>query len=1381
MFAGAIAVSSVCFADGTGAGGDKNYEIGGPLEGIKLPLYKTQHGEPPGYPGVLPGKETEGVYPEFELFPGSPERFHSYMHKYVPMRSMLDAQSLLHNWKAEDLAQSTRYVAQKYAAPLYWIRRHEPPEATGLFNAPVKVIRTGIETPVFKLDLGELPMGMYCLKTVGAVETKDIQQARKALYYTVRVNDGLAGEVSTYRQRIGYVDELFSVSEVYFHAPQKRHYTAELFVDAGSRVELLVHNIELHDVLTGSVRRAIKTRATFTTPQERAALREATAKKEPRTPRKALTVDARLQQDAAIWNSYPRINYQSTTTFMQYGVADRITGAAGKNRKEIEAEYGAWRAAPLSKPEILMENEKLGLQYSMQDAAQQKPLPDPYPFKDDGAGIQTPPATADGEPQNWQPVGDAMYQRVCNFLNSMHSEAEYYHKYGDNEAGRDAALRLIRFAYDLPSSDNARMLHNVIEQPGGFGRDSRHRWRDPTNIHLEFYANYPMYLEAYDRLFDIIANDKELVASVSRFVPWVKTNSDLVQLMDVYLVQEYAKRVLRYQWNTGGAGTIPAATVLGDRSVTDPWMEWLFTKNFSYPLPPSGTQDLMITGYDRSGTKDDGSSFYSQGEAAYVTAQDLEGYVRSGGNPKFDLSNAEYYPKPLQSLYWQYQILVGGLQFLRIGDVTGPDKGMGATWNSTFESKARLGWCWSKDPNFAFLIKHYFGRKSESDEEWQQIEAAAATVKRAPFLNAKSRVLPQWASILESGTQHDDFRFRRAAYLRVGQGWGHHHDDTLDLQVVAHGLPMTLDGGQRIGYSKPADVKTRVHNLVEVDGEEMLAHSWVNALSDASGARYTRATLVPPENLKQLKHYSRQVALLDVDEGVGSKPLPPSLTQPTAKLDPVEKTANSYVFDVVRVDGGKQHTLSFHGPVSDPDQDQPRTNARDVLEISSDVKPGNARVEQAAKYLDNFTNRKFVGVAPDTFQATFQVPKVRKAVGGIDGAGTEPFLMGSSYDPKSPDKFVRLHVLGMPGATVMKGDQNVRQWKYFIPFVFVQKQGAALSSAFVSIIEPFAGTPFIKNQKLLAVTANESDALKAVAVAVETTNGHRDLNFADGRPQKVRVILKEARIAGEFAYVSTDGSGLRQASLTGGTMLSTPQVLLQPALRERTAKVTKVDFPKRTMWIDGVWPKAAGNSSVFEIGTPEKKTQYTAVDVAPQDKSTRLRVEAGADFYQSRVREVDAQKGIVVCSLGFANFESNPQPGQNKGWFASNESMTKFWRAEYLGGSRDEGRYSFRLTGGPLQRSDFGPNGALRLWEYGVGDTVRQSTFASLQRVQPNVYEVQANVACRIGLVGNMLSVYNDGKTFRRLNSRREGKLVVARISEQDLGTAGKLWLRVSR
>ena len=32
------------------------YEIGGPLAGLKLPLFKTHHGEKPGYPGNLPGQ-----------------------------------------------------------------------------------------------------------------------------------------------------------------------------------------------------------------------------------------------------------------------------------------------------------------------------------------------------------------------------------------------------------------------------------------------------------------------------------------------------------------------------------------------------------------------------------------------------------------------------------------------------------------------------------------------------------------------------------------------------------------------------------------------------------------------------------------------------------------------------------------------------------------------------------------------------------------------------------------------------------------------------------------------------------------------------------------------------------------------------------------------------------------------------------------------------------------------------------------------------------------------------------------------------------------------------------------------------------------------------
>jgi hypothetical protein len=808
-------------------------------------------------------------------------------------------------------------------------------------------------------------------------------------------------------------------------------------------------------------------------------------------------------------------------------------------------------------------------------------------------------------------------------------------------------------------------------------------------------------------------------------------------------------------------------------------MEWLFSKTFIYPLPPSGLQDILVTGYDRSGAQWIGSTFYQQESAAYAVAADLENYVRGGGLKKYDLGDPKVNPKPLQSCYWQYQILAGGLQFLRIGDVTGPDKNLRHTWTNIFDLKTRLGWQWSKDPNFAFLLKHYFGRKTETDAEWREIEAAASKKKRAPFLESKSRVVPMWAGILESGTQHDDFRFRRASYLRVGQGWGHHHDDTLDLQIVAHGLPMTLDGGQRPGYSKPDDRDTRVHNLVEVDGQEMLAHSWVNALSDVNGARYMRASLVPPSNLPQLKHYSRQVALIDVDEGSGSKSLPPEMTQPSAKLEPVARTANSYTFDVVRVSGGKRHTYAFHGPVADPDMPQPMTNARDVTDIPADTANASPRVKEAAAYLDDFYNHRYCGTAPENFEATFPIPKKRTATEGIVGAGTEAFLMGPSYDPQSPDKFLKLHLMGAENATVMKGDQNCRKWNYFIPHIFVEKQGAQLDAPFTAVIEPYEGKPFISSTQLLPIVANESDALRAVAAQVETTNGRTDVCFADGRPSRVRTLggSTPLRVAGEFAYLSRDSEGLREASLTGGKILGSRDILLQPAASEQIGKVVKADYKDHRLWLDKAWPSAAAQGGVFEIGTPEKHTEYTATSVRTLAGHSQFQLDAGADYYQSRVREVDAKTSTVTCALGFSNLEGNPQPGLTKGWVASNDSLTRFWRAEYLGGSREEGRFRFKLTGGPVSAQDFGKNGALRLWEFGVGDSVRQSTFLGVRRVSKGLYEVQANVACRIGLPGKALSFSTDGRTFKTLPTIRQGALAVAAIRDEHLA-AGRFWVR---
>jgi hypothetical protein len=250
-------------------------EIGGPLAGLKLPPFPTQFGEPAGYPGCLPdptspGKllhDKEGLSPELHLHAESVEHWRANDFKYVPARSLYDRQTLLRNWKAPELAGGEGRT-EPYAEPLYWVRRHEDPKRLDKSARPVAVVRCKPRAPVMSLDCEELGEGMYVLSVVGAVEAKDLASHRKALYVKLAVNDGPAGEQSTYRMRLGYCDQFYSVAEIYFHAPQKRRYEAKLWVDDGSAVDLLIHNVELHDVLAGRIRSAIKKRVTTHDPSK---------------------------------------------------------------------------------------------------------------------------------------------------------------------------------------------------------------------------------------------------------------------------------------------------------------------------------------------------------------------------------------------------------------------------------------------------------------------------------------------------------------------------------------------------------------------------------------------------------------------------------------------------------------------------------------------------------------------------------------------------------------------------------------------------------------------------------------------------------------------------------------------------------------------------------------------------------------------------------------------------------------------------------------------------------------------------------------------------------------------------------------------------------
>jgi hypothetical protein len=366
------------------------------------------------------------------------------------------------------------------------------------------------------------------------------------------------------------------------------------------------------------------------------------------------------------------------------------------------------------------------------------------------------------------------------------------------------------------------------------------------------------------------------------------------------------------------------------------------------------------------------------------------------------------------------------------------------------------------------------------------------------------------------------------------------------------------------------------------------------------------------------------------------------------------------------------------------------------------------------------------------------------------GVGNEQGLAPANYDPASPRKFTRLHLHGVQGARILSGQLHCNPRDYSFTNLFV-RQNEATEAAFPAIIEPYLGEPILRGTRLLPVANNETDAQRAVAVEVTTVNGHTDLLFADGRPDRTRSV-GGATVAGEFAYVSRDAEGLRAANLVGGTQLALPDLTLTVPAAAYVGKITAVDYGRRQMTVDASWP--ANTPALAEVGVPGHQTAYTVTAAQAAGNRSVLTTEGGADFYLSRVQSVDPGTNTVVAAIALA-----PHAAHNdRHWVASNEAQTKFWRADYLG--EQPGGFGFRLrpldpdsttAAEPVKLSDFGATRGLRLWEYGVGDTVRMPAQVALRRAATGLYELSGNTTVGVAWAGKTVETSVDGQRWQGL------------------------------
>jgi len=680
----------------------------------------------PGYPGMdpdVPGREPRNT-PMYLPYKGSVEHY-SPANGYLPKILPYNHRTLIRNFKAVDLPGVPADAKEQFAQAEQWLKPGAGWWAdyvrTGKRLPPEPVVRLKPGGPKLRLDIGPLETSTYVLRVIGALESKDVEPYPKNLIIECRINDGPGGRVNRYILRHRGTDCFYDVGDFFFHVTDGRPFRAEIGLHPDSEVDLLVHNVDLHDVLGECAKRAGKT-ASIQAPEhvlkglwkmdpaerlrpakagdwlsvyDRRALdrRLADLRKEfPGKEERELLRLWRQRRDEAIWNAGVPIN----TNLMGDewgGLPIRVPANFSKVDPKTEAmlvkkgllpkgykptdkpDTKPWRGLPLGYevPRDLgpwrLVDPKTGLVvYSREDLLAHRPypgLPWDVPVWGKRFPSDLPGDAARGEKGFkkaffFSPLAQALAPAVF----APHIRWERYVRNGDLEAARDMAIKLVRWAYDLPNLQPSRYFSHLVAPSVRMHQ----RW-------MRFYQYLDdQYLDAYDQLFSFIQDNQELADAVHRFIPWVETPQDVVTLLDTYQVQYLARQMAYWRQNWyghGNAGRMAKLVAIQmDPEITRPWVKLIFSASYEYPYPLAGIQDLMYMAIQRDGTTNIGSSYYTFGGSIGV-ARWLKTYVENGGDPRYDLTDPRRYPRVVAGLYWMLDGWVAGGHHLGVGDVGG--------------------------------------------------------------------------------------------------------------------------------------------------------------------------------------------------------------------------------------------------------------------------------------------------------------------------------------------------------------------------------------------------------------------------------------------------------------------------------------------------------------------------------------------------------------------------------------------------------------------------------------------------------------------------------------------------------------------------------------
>lgn len=807
---------------------------------------------------------------------------------------------------------------------------------------------------------------------------------------------------------------------------------------------------------------------------------------------------------------------------------------------------------------------------------------------DDGWGWRKP-----GEEKKYWFVGYYCHWSVKSFLlPAIRDLGQAAVLTGDPKYAHKCALLLWQLAQYYPDYQYEKQSRYGTEfDPAYFGKLMYHTWECWT---------VDVCGPAYDAVFPFLKDDKELQALTGETADQIDADlRDRLLLVMALCITDGSHRI---QGNYGmhQQGLIRLAAAL-DEMVKSPtsaeMIDWVLNNQNVGIYTDLGLQDALINVVLR-----DGVPFESPGYNYHWVAT-LTEIAQALQDVHVDYFKDSRFGKLLT---WPFAMCVAGQFTPAVGD-SGNMFAVGGMWDAGALSKAIR---YVHDPRMAQVLRSTKNLPHDLFEEPIEEVLADFPESAAQPIGVESMHLPGYGlANLQSGSDEN----RTAASLFYGYHVGHAHFDKLNLSFFSHGNALLTD----FGYPETADgfdprrygffSNTLAHNTLVVDGSRQKL--------ECRGKPYA---------------YDASTFTRVVDASCeGAYPGKVSLYRRVNMLVEVTPT-QSYLFDAFYVRGGKQHDYIVHGTQADfscepalgPVQqkgtlagpevpygqfyDDPNLKDKPTGTVSYYPYQGSGY-----QFLFNAQRGPLKDAATALWRLTEPGPKVQQHP--WEGIGLRAHLLGSDEELISCD--------GRP--------QRTHRVPETVKFLVRRRTGGNLQSRFVTVFEPFKGSPWIKRVSSVTITPDDGNAAAAL---VELVGGGRHYIFHSLDPGKTYTLDGKVRVSGQAACLALgDNEQVEKAMLLNGSLLSLDSFsLLGSGLRK--SRIKSVDYRKGIIEVadpvvsPGLKPGqtiVVAPNSFADCVTLQKVIDPMHFSIGDED----LRVAGG------RVARVEPEKKQIISSV----------------------------------------------------------------------------------------------------------------------------------------------------